>query len=99
MEKLLELTRAWHLLAVRALLALALAFFLPFATGLLKYPLLGAVSVPFIMASFAAYIMADSVTTFLFARQFPPHHEIRRVSSIQGATCLLIGLAMLTFCF
>jgi hypothetical protein len=99
MEKLQELTRAWRFLGLRAFAALALAFVFPFASGLLKYPLLGAVSVPFMMASFAIYIVADSILLFAFACQFPPHHSVRRVLFLQASTGMVVGLSMLSVLF
>jgi hypothetical protein len=94
-----ELARCWRVLAIRGLLALAFAFLAPFGTGLLKYPLLQAVTVPFLITAFAVYVLLDSLLLFVLANQFSRPFALRNLLLLQSIFSISIAIALFTLFF
>lgn len=94
-----EVIHHWWILAVRALLALGLAGAVLLLQAWAKYPLLDAVTVPFLVTALATYGLLDSAVVFYLGWQFPPHAPARVISLTQGMCGMVLGGLLLTVLF
>jgi len=94
-----EVIHHWWILAVRALLALALAGAVLLLQAWAKYPLLDAVTVPFLVTALSTYGLLDSAVVFYLGWQFPPHAPARMINLTQGVCGMVFGTLLLTVLF
>src|SRR5690242_6645352 len=90
-----ELGRQWWIFALRSLAALLLAGCLAFVPNLLSSWILAPLSLPFIVAAFALYVVTDAVLLIVLASRVSSRPLQRTVGS-QAAVQLLIGIALMT---